>query len=87
MKSMMVTGIGSEQDFKTGESKFLLVLNDGELRIPISEPAAEIIIKIMYQETAQTESVPQYEEELEKPVSVSNTNESYGDEDDGVGQI
>jgi len=67
-KMMVLTGIGSEQDFKTGESKFLLVFNDGELRVPVTETAAEIIIKTMFSNQSNTPSVNQDEDDRTTPL-------------------
>lgn len=52
MKQLMLTGLSNEQDFSTGETKFVLVFNGGDLRIDISEQAAEQVIRKMYGEEA-----------------------------------
>ena len=47
MKQMVVTGLSNEQDFQTGESKYVLILNK-EIRVPVSEELAAQIIQEMY---------------------------------------
>jgi hypothetical protein len=82
-KSMVLTGIGSEQDFKTGGTKFLLVFNDGELRVPVSETAAETVLQAMFQDQSKTElAVTQYEEDVEE-----SNSKAPSDDDDGVDQV
>lgn len=61
MKQMILTGIGSEQNFirppngdhdeykKLGVASYYLVFNDGELRVPCTESAAALVVKHMYE--------------------------------------
>ncbi len=78
MKPMILTGLGSEQDFETGTSGYFLIFNNGELRVPVSEKAAEIVVKEMY----GGESTP------ENPIEQSETsNDNSSEDDDGIGQI
>lgn len=83
MKSMVLTGLGSEQDFETGGTGYFLIFNSGELRVPISEKAAETVIKEMYSGEAAPES------EQEQPTQAEDNSSSNNDHeyDDGVGQI
>jgi hypothetical protein len=55
MKSMVLTGLGSEQDFSNGGTSYFLVFNGGELRVPISEEAAEVVVKEMYSKQVEPE--------------------------------
>lgn len=56
MKQMVVTGLSNEQDFTSGESVFILILNR-EIRVPVSEEIANKIIEQMYHQ----EEVAPYE--------------------------
>jgi hypothetical protein len=47
MKQMILTGLASEQNF-SGSTKFYLVFNDGELRVPVTEESAQLVIEAMY---------------------------------------
>lgn len=82
MKSMVLTGLGSEQDFGTGETGYFLIFNSGELRVPISEKAAEAVVKEMYIEgsISSEPEQPQFPREEIPP----NNDDDF---DDGVGQI
>lgn len=84
MKSMVLTGLGSEQDFGTGGTGYFLIFNNGELRVPISEVAAETVIKEMYSEN------PVLSTEQKQPSSQHEERHSSDDVDydyDGVGQV
>lgn len=77
MKMMVVTGLSNEQDFETGESVFVLILNK-KLRIPVSQEIATEIIRELYQGDVTTPEV--------------RTSSGYYDsedaqDDDGVDQI
>lgn len=90
MKQMILTGIGSEQSFqkKGSVTSYFLVFNDGELRVPVSEEAAEVVIKEMY-----GKEEPQEEAQVDQDDHVNGSDYTYRsqtsdeDEDDGVGQI
>lgn len=46
MKQLILTGLAQETDFENPEqSTFFLVFNGGELRVPISEEAAQVVIQ------------------------------------------
>lgn len=77
MKTMVVTGLSNEQDFETGESVFVLILNK-KLRIPVSQEVAAEIIQEMYQGDMGTPEV-----------RTSSESSDYGEsqDDDGVDQI
>lgn len=48
MKQLILTGLATEQSFgSSGEASYYLVFNNGELRVPVSESAAEIVVKEM----------------------------------------
>ena len=44
-QSLVVTGVAHETDFSTGQQQYLLVLNRGTLRLPISAEDAEHVIR------------------------------------------
>lgn len=48
MKTMILTGLGSEQDFSNDGSSYFLIFNKGELRVPVTQEAAEVVIKELY---------------------------------------
>jgi hypothetical protein len=75
MKTMVVTGLSNEQDFTSGESVFILILNR-EIRVPVSEELATKIIQQMYQDEP---GIPE--------ISEDPSRSSVTDEDDGVDQI
>jgi hypothetical protein len=51
MKTMILTGLATEQSFNNGgEARYFLVFNNGELRVPITEEAAEIVVAEMMKE-------------------------------------
>jgi hypothetical protein len=80
MRSMVLTGLGSEQDFSKGGTSYFLVFNGGELRVPISEEAAEVVVKEMYSKQAESEEV-----ETSAQVTPPATSSSF--DDDEVDQI
>lgn len=73
MKTMVVTGLSNEQDFTSGKSEFILILNR-EIRVPVSEELAAQIIQQMYQDEPGTPEV-------------SEIPSDSSDEDDGIDQI
>lgn len=76
MKTMVVTGLSNEQDFETGQSVFVLILNK-KFRVPVSEEVATEIIQEMYNSDMGTP------ETRPSPISYSDNSE----DDDGVDQI
>lgn len=78
MKPMILTGLGSEQDFETGGTGYFLIFNGGELRVPVSETAAETVVQELYRNSDTTQNV------AEQTETQSNTT---SDDDDGIGQI
>ncbi len=50
MKELRVTGLAQETDFEgeDGEVQYLLVLNKGQLRIPIDSDAAQSVLRFLY---------------------------------------
>lgn len=45
MNQLILTGLAQETDFENpDQSTFFLVFNGGELRIPVSEEAAQIVV-------------------------------------------
>lgn len=62
MKTLTLTGLGSEQDFSNGSTSYFLVFNNGKFRVPITEEAAEVVIKEMYGDEATTNETPRVNE-------------------------
>ena len=48
MKTMILTGLATEQSFASSGPAYYLVFNDGELRVPVTEAAAEVVVQAMY---------------------------------------
>ncbi len=66
MKQMILTGLATEQTFTSnGEAQFFLVFNNGELKVPTTEAAAQIVVQAMYGATKVAE---QHEAEEEQPL-------------------
>lgn len=88
MKQMVVTGLSNEQDFETGESVFVLVLNR-EIRIPVSEETAALIIQKMYggEKVAETESEQQEETNGHTMPNHGSWEGNNSQDEDGVDQI
>lgn len=59
MKQLILTGLSSEHRFGSNDIQYQLVFNDGEIRIPVSEEAANAVSLKMYEES----SAPQESEE------------------------
>ena len=95
MKKMILTGLGSEQDFtsvKKLETKYYLVFNDGELRVPVSEEAAQVVVQAMYggQEQAGEEEESEEEEQEAEPEHHHHSwGNGHGDvtDEDGIDQV
>ena len=87
MKQMILTAMATEQSFTSPEPRFYLVFNDGELKVPVSQEAAEIVIKEMY---GADGSAPEVETDKEEETVSTNGHhrwESDEDEETGIGQI
>jgi len=89
MKKMLLTGLGSEQRFghTPNSTEYYLVFNDGELRVPVSEDAAHVVVKCMYGSSGLEESRTVVEE---SPVSLeedSDAGSDTGSDEDGIDQI
>lgn len=91
MRQMVVTGLSNEQDFQTGESSYVLILNK-EIRVPVSEELATRIIQAMYGDS-QTPVVEDDEYKAEEgrdedKVPYHPGRQSNGTQDeDGIDQI
>lgn len=48
MKEIMLTGFGNERAFGDVEPTFYLVFNGGELRVPVTQQAAELVAEYVY---------------------------------------
>lgn len=79
MKQMILTGLATEQSFNNPEPRCFLVFNNGELRVPVSQEAAEVII-------GQMLDSPKSEEVEEEDPRVYEDTEELLDED-GIGQV
>jgi hypothetical protein len=98
MKKMVLTGLGSEQKFnsipeddgttrheKLGSAEFYLVFNEGELRVPVSEEAAHVVVQHMYGSGTQEHEEPQ--EAQDDSPALSPPDSDNGSDEDGVDQI
>lgn len=94
MKKLVLTGLATEHDLAQPlrDAQYFLVFNNGELRVPVSEKAAEIVLQGMVTESdAQKEVTEEPGDELPDDTSYA-TSLSTGpeipyDPDDGVNQI
>lgn len=89
MKTMILTGLGTEQKFESlikdrnplEDIEYFLIFNHGQVRVPVTKEAAEIVVKEMYGSTE--EDAPQIDERNDQ---VSDDEEMLADED-GVSSI
>lgn len=81
MKPIVLTGFGNERAFGATEPSFYFVFNDGELRVPCSEKAAEIVADFVYRGGVQQPVEP---ESQPAPSSDENFDEGDSGADDGV---
>ncbi len=87
MRQMVLTGLGSEQRFNheslapAGAAEYFLIFNDGELRVPVSEEAAKIVVQAMYGSNGESPPV------FDPPTPTSSNGESDFVEDDGVPSV
>lgn len=91
MKTMILTGLASEQRFGAQKALYYLVFNNGELRVPVTEQAAEVVIKEMY---ASDDNPENNDVTDDNSVQSSDDNyQGYQDEssdvtdEDGVSQV
>jgi hypothetical protein len=95
MKELVITGLAQETSLNgRAETKVILVINGGDLRLEVSEKAAEDLLKYAYSDqeentsTAEPEQVPpsdeEDEEEEEEPAA--RVSESGADEH-GIAQL
>ncbi len=90
---MVVTGLANEQDFETGQSLYVLILNK-KIRVPVSEEIAAQIIQQLYgqEKTATTEPEETEQEPQTNGYQMSHRG-PYADDDspntdeDGIDQI
>lgn len=70
---MVLTGLATEQSFdKSGAAQYFLVFNNGKLRVPTTEEAAQLVVAAMYGEP----------EDDDEPASTpAVTDHSYVDRD------
>jgi hypothetical protein len=85
MKKMVLTGLAQDTDFEDPEaSSFFLVFNGGELRVPISEKAAQVVVEYQYQNNeapsnGKSHPIPTHHQEELDPNDVVD--------DEGVDQV
>ena len=92
MKTAVLTGIATEHHFtgkaeNLGKAQFYLVFNEGELRIPVSQEAAEVVVKHYAKELAQEEPPQEEEADGEPQVQSYATDDEGGEDEDGVASI
>jgi hypothetical protein len=88
MKTMILTGLGSEQRFTSngeGETLYYLVFNEGELRVQIPEEAAHVVVKHMYGGQSPEQEEPGNEGMLSVPEPGYESD--TGSDEDGIDQI
>jgi hypothetical protein len=80
MKKLVLTGLANETDFTNGEAiQYLLVFNKGELRVPVDEQSAKLVIQFMFsdEEIEPKESEPKVPEDQNE----------FTDDEGGVDQV
>ena len=86
MKSLVLTGLAHETDFSNGEvEQYLLVFNRGELRIPVREEVARLILQYLF-----GSEDPDAEEAAPAPMvppAAQGSQSEVTDDDDGVDQV
>jgi len=90
MKNLLLTGLSTDFDIRTKETYYFLLFNHGEIRIPVSEQAAEVALMAMGEEAdpepqQEFESQPRWipedlEQEREEPHGYSY--QPYNSEDE-----
>lgn len=78
MKQLILTGLSSEHRFGSNDIQYQLVFNDGEVRVPVSEEAANAISLKMYEGS----STPQESEE-----EVEDNDDSDYENDSDIPQL
>lgn len=102
MKQLVLTGLGSEVDLKTGRTLFTAVF-DNALRIEISQEAAQMLTASIYGSTATVAKVPVEVDDYSRPPAQEEEDETdlvtgapvlrdepssvYAEEDTGVEQV
>lgn len=89
MKQLILTGLATEHNFGGEGEQYYLVFNKGDLRVPITESAAEIVIKEMYGKEPAT---PEVREDTHQTngngYQISEVGDIDGEKDEaGVGQV
>lgn len=85
MKQLILTGLATEQKFGLPSAQFYLVFNDGELRVPVTEEAANVVVQEMYGNAPEPERTS--EDTYEYPDPERNEDDDDSDSNDGVTQI
>lgn len=84
MKQLVLTALATEQKFGTSEAKYFLVFNDGELRVPVTEEAAGLVVQEMYGNQQEQAPAETPSEEIADDYAPTFRGEEG---DDGVAQI
>lgn len=85
MKQLTLTGLATEQSFtRGGQAKYFLVFNDGKFRVPITEEAAEVVVREMLNDEDDNQPV---ETDQDEQGYVSEEAPTSSDWDDGVDQV
>ncbi len=86
VKQMILTGLATEQSFRrNGEAQFFLIFNDGELRVPCTEQAAQIVAETMYG-TANSNGHAEVVTPQEEPEARWYPSQDFGTDENGVEQ-
>lgn len=87
MKTLVLTAMGSEQTFANGGgTKYFLVFNDGEFRIPCSEQQALDVISILYGTETKKEAESE-DREAPIPFVATTSDDDASDYGNGIDQI
>lgn len=91
MKKLVLTALATEHDLSDGAEQYLLVFNKGELRVPVSEEAAQVVIQALFGGAQVPSEVPEVEEQVvpfsqNGPV-MGKVGSTYSDDGDGVDQV
>lgn len=86
MKELILTGLATEQQFGKSDTTYFLIFNNGQLRLQITENAAELVVREIL---ADTDSDDAYSDSDDAD-SGDYTNKSYGDssrDEAGIDQV
>jgi hypothetical protein len=88
MKALVLTGLANETDFNDGEVvQYLLVFNKGELRVPVDEDSARLVLHYMFGEQAEQEDSEDEHAPPVPPAARKEPESEVTEDDDGVDQV